>query len=85
MRSLLKFVLPLSLVLGLSAVASAHDTDDTLAPDTQFDFIDGSDVLGETEGPAGARIFHRLPSRRVTLVRPRTHFVPELMKSIERI
>lgn len=84
MRSLSKILLPFTLVLGLSAVASAQD-DDEIRPDTFFEFTDGSDVTGEIDSPMGDLLSSRIRSRRVSLVRPRDHFVHELLKSIERI
>ncbi len=33
----------------------------------------------------GMRIIKRTPAKRVQLIRPRVHFVPELLKSVEHI
>ncbi len=36
-------------------------------------------------GPAGALITVRPPTAQATLIRPRTSFVPEMLKSVEKI
>ena len=84
MRTVLKILLPMTFVLGLAAVAAAQDSEREIRPDTEFTF-DDDEVIGETDNPMGSLLQWRPRPQRVTLVRPRTHFVPEMLRSIERI
>jgi hypothetical protein len=47
--------------------------------------FDDEQLLGGVGGPRGANITLRQSVVRRTLIRPRTNFVPELMKSVEKI
>ncbi|MCB9593189.1 MAG: hypothetical protein H6719_10690 [Sandaracinaceae bacterium] len=69
------------LTLSLSTAAMAQDRED---PETTYDFED-DDVQGEYRSPLGESIVVRQGAGRVSLVRPRLHFMPELMKSVETI
>lgn len=67
-------------LLALAAPAAAQD----MAPDTTFDFRDEL-VTGDLVRPEGDRIEGRLRGVRVSLIRPRPHYVPELLKSVETL
>ncbi|MBX3273597.1 MAG: hypothetical protein KF729_25260 [Sandaracinaceae bacterium] len=71
----------LACALSLTTAAAAQGA---TAPDVSYEFEDDN-VEGGYRSPLGDII--RVPPRgsRVSLVRPRVHFVPELVKSIETI
>jgi hypothetical protein len=77
----------LALALLLSA-ASAHAQSGVRSDWTREGgahvFLD-EDVLGSTAGPLGGQLRVRPPARRVTLIRPRTSWVPEMLKSVEQM
>lgn len=79
MRKTLNALGALLLTLSLSGAAMAQD-----APETTYDFED-DDVEGEYRSPLGTQILVMPGRNRTSLVRPRVHFVPELMKSVETI
>lgn len=60
--------------------AKASDTDTGYAYDFKDDIMNGSGI-----GANAARIKVRPRHVRRTLIRPRLHFVPELLKSVELI
>jgi hypothetical protein len=87
MRTLTRIGLAFSLVFALSATAFAQDPRPgaaDLAPDVSYDFDDDF-VEGGVDSPMGDLLVGRLRGHRTTLIRPRVHFVPELMKSVERL
>lgn len=67
-----------------TAQSSRRPTQRRPTPEQEFTFED-DEVEGGRVGPEGSPI--HVPSRRShrTLVRPRTHFVPELLVSVERL
>jgi hypothetical protein len=68
-----------------SAVALAQDRPaPSPAPDVTYDFGDHS-VDGGRYTPDGELVFGRGGRGHATLVRPRVHFVPELLRSVERL
>ena len=75
----------LSLFLSAFALSASAQDNDRTVPDEQYDFVDGSDVGGSYRSPLGERIASQLRSHNNSLVRPRLHFVPELLKSVERL
>ena len=70
----------LTFTLALSSAAAAQDT----APDTNYTFEDHV-VDGGYDSPEGTVVPGRTRHQRASLVRPRLHFVPELLKTIENI
>ena len=85
MRIILTTLAALSLALAFGGVASAPSRPaPSTPPDAEFTFEDDL-VEGGSIGPEGSRIEARDRHRRRSLVRPRVHFVPELVHSIERI
>ncbi len=50
-----------------------------------YDFRDADSLTAGSRGPTGGTITVRNRTMRRTLIRPRTHFVPELLKSVEQI
>ena len=56
------------------------------ANDTGYAYEFGDDALnGLNNGPTGATIRIRQRTVRRTLIRPRLHFIPEMLKSVENI
>lgn len=88
MRTIVTTLSALTLMLALAATAGAQDRPGRqadIAPDTSFDFEDDL-VEGGTLGPMGTRVDgngRRFVHR--SLVRPRVHFVPEMLKSVENL
>lgn len=78
----MKTIPTLLLTLALAAPAFAQDGAGGQTP-TEMTFDDADQVEGGRTGPYGEmfQVRTRLPGR--SLVRPRTQFVPELMKSVE--
>jgi hypothetical protein len=72
----------IAVLLG-STAAMAQDCEDG-SECYGYKFDDDS-LLGGVGGPAGAHIKIRQSVVRRTLIRPRTNFVPELMKSVEKL
>ena len=73
-----------SLVLALPAAAQGRG-DASGRVDTEFTFDDGDDVEGRRVGAEGVIVPGRHRLRRRSLVRPRTHFVPEMLKTVETL
>lgn len=73
----------LSTVVLLSALASPAFAEDL--PRTEVTFDDPDDVRGEAPQPVEHWDWIRLRHGRESLIRPRFHFRPELLKSIEDI
>lgn len=74
----------LALAVGLPFAAAAEDRLDGQAPDVSYQFDDHA-VDGGRYTPDGDSVTIRLRGSRSTLVRPRVHFVPELVRSVERL
>lgn len=74
----------LALALTLAAPASAQDHARPADAETTYDF-DDDHVDGDYRRPLGERLNVRSRQGRQSLVRPRSHFVPELLVSVERI
>jgi hypothetical protein len=49
-----------------------------------YDFEDDA-LLGVNAAPFGGELRHRSPTLRVLLIRPRVHFVPELLEAVETL
>jgi len=79
-------VMALFLTIPLAATAAAQDRPAPVeqAPDLNYDFED-HDVDGGRYVPEGSRVFVGGTHVHRSLVRPRVHFVPELLKSVERL
>ena len=78
----LRTLAALTFTLALAGPVAAQDRD--LEPDVSYDFEDHA-VEGGYRSPLGESIVVRRGMGRVSLVRPRVHFVPELLKSVERL
>jgi hypothetical protein len=74
----------LALALALAAPASAQDHARPAAAETTFTFDDDR-VDGEYRRALGEVLHVRTRHGRESLVRPRPHFIPELLVSVERI
>jgi hypothetical protein len=78
-------VIALFLSVPLAATAAAQDRPAPAAtPDASYTF-DDHDVDGGRYEHGGSLITWRPQGDRRSLVRPRVHFVPELLKSVERL
>ena len=73
----------LTFTLALAAPAAAQNHRE-IDPEVSYEFED-HDVEGGYRSPLGESILVRQGMGRVSLVRPRLHFVPELLKSVERL
>lgn len=80
------FKLPLAGALALSMFALAAPSHAQRKADDGYiyEFTD-DDLIGDTLGTTGAQIKVRPPAARVTLIRPRASFVPEMLKSVEHM
>lgn len=87
MRTIVTTLSALTLMLALAATAGAQDRPGRqadIAPDTSFDFEDDL-VEGGRYTQEGIRVDSRGRAMRTTLVRPRVHFIPEMLKSVENL
>jgi hypothetical protein len=72
-------------VTALAQDPPANARRDSVDPVTTYEFVEGSDVSGGRYNPEGVGISVRRRSRRFSLVQPRPHYVPELLKSVENM
>ncbi|AKF08684.1 hypothetical protein [Sandaracinus amylolyticus] len=79
----LTIALSAALIAALAAPAAAQDT--RSGEVTTYDFIDGDLVQGGRYEDELDRIFSVRGRARRTLIHPRTHFVPEMLKSVEHL
>ncbi|HEY8430967.1 MAG TPA: hypothetical protein VIL20_21460 [Sandaracinaceae bacterium] len=85
MRTITTALGALTFALGLAAPAGAQDRPSReLAPDVNYVF-DDHEVGGGRYLPDGTVIHPRLRGPRTSLVRPRVHFVPEMLTSVENL
>ncbi len=70
----------LMLALAFAAPAAAQNDN---ADVTEHTFDDASEVEGGRSTPWGERLNARMRLPRRSLIRPRTNFAPELLKSVE--
>jgi hypothetical protein len=79
-------VIALFLTVPLAATAAAQDrpAPSAQAPDISYEFEDHG-VDGGRYVPEGTRVLAGGTTVHRSLVRPRVHFVPELLKSVERL
>jgi hypothetical protein len=72
-------------IVTLAGVASAQDIKESSSDDGYgYEFEDDPLAAGGF-GPNDSRIRVRRGAQRATLIRPRTHFIPELLKSVENL
>jgi hypothetical protein len=70
---------------ALCSVASNASADPPKkGQDYEYKFTDDK-LLADTMGATGAKITVRKPPARDRLLRPRLHFVPEMLKSVENM
>lgn len=85
MRRITITLAALTFTLAFTLTASAQNRRGApVEPDVAYEF-DDHDVEGGYRSPLGESLTVRRRAGRVSLVRPRVHFVPELLKSVERI
>jgi hypothetical protein len=71
--------------LLLSAVSSAQEIQETKSEDGYGYSFDDDPLNAGGFGPNDATIRVRAKAARTTLIRPRTSFVPEMLKSVENL
>jgi hypothetical protein len=81
------------LVVGALAAASAFSGEaraqqqatyvEQKTPDGQFVGFDDDPMTAITSNPVGMQLWGVHPPKRFELMHPRTHFVPELLKTVE--
>lgn len=74
---------PLALVLVTGAPPALAQTQHS--QDSVFYRFSDDDLLGDTLGTTPARLSVRPGAARVTLIRARASFVPEMLKSVEQM
>lgn len=79
-----KLFVAVTLTLALAATAAAQDRP-AAGQLTDYTFTDADEVTGGRAEASGIRAEVRTRSTRRSLIRPRTHFVPEMLKSVERL
>jgi hypothetical protein len=79
-------VVPFVLALALASSTAAAEKPKAPAHADAYTYAFTDDaLLASATGVMGVPIIVRLPPVRVTLIRPRTNFVPELLKSVENL
>ena len=74
------------LVFSLAATASAQDVKESAGGDDGYGYEFSDDPLNAGGfGPNDARIRVRRGAQRATLIKPRTQFINELLKSVENL
>ena len=80
--------LAITLALGITLAAGAAQAQGVRSDYSQeggTHVFDDEDLLGAGIGPLGALLRVRPPPGRVMLLRPRTSWVPEMLKSVENM
>jgi len=72
-------------VLTVTAAASAEVKSRRHVDGESIYAFEDDDLLASGLGPMGSKIVVRPRAARQQLLRPRTHFVPEMLKSVEQI
>jgi hypothetical protein len=70
-------------VLGFLVCASAGERTALAEPRDSFYEFSDDDMLGDTISSLTAIVKVRPPAAKVSLIRPRASFVPEMLKSVE--
>lgn len=81
MKKITRTLCALALFGALAAPAAAQDRPEA---ETIYDFND-HDVEGGWRSPMGVRLVVREGLGRTSLIQPRGHYVPELLKSVESL
>lgn len=71
--------------LTLATTASAQGRGDRSSEVEVMDFLDGDQVTGDLVGPWEEIMTTRRRALRESLIRPRTHFQQEMLKSVENL
>ena len=79
---LFKFSLAGALAFSVFALPSASQAQSKADESLIYEF-DDDDLMGDALGTTSALIRIRPEASRVTLIRPRASFVPEMLKSVE--
>lgn len=78
----MKRIKVLLVVAALAIPAASASAQEEEGGATTYDFDDDL-VSGDLVRPDGEQLVVRRRGRRGTLIRPREHFVPEMLKSVE--
>ncbi len=74
---------------AFTAPAFAQDAsrthEDAAVRRTEVTFTDADQIRGSRNSPWGDRLHARARSRRESLIRPRTGFLPELLSTVEKL
>ena len=84
MRAITLTLATLALTLGVAAAAGAQDRPARAEAETTYDFEDHA-VDGDYRRPLGEALNVRRGRGHTSLIRPRAHYVPELVTSIDAI
>ena len=79
-RTLLALALAFSTLTPTLALAQDHG--DTVRTEV---FDDADLVSGTIEAPVGERLITRRHGPRHSLINPRTHYIPEMLRSVETL
>lgn len=87
MRPLLHaaFIVCASLALSTQARAQGNGYVEHKTSDGQGVVFDDDPMSGITGNPVGAQLWGFHPPKRCDLMRPRVNFVPELLKTVEKM
>lgn len=86
LKTLASSVVITGVVLSLTTAASAQGVTETAASDDGYGYEFEDDPLSAGGfGPNDSRIRVRRGAQRSTLIKPRTQFISELLKSVENL
>ena len=85
MKKTLTLLVLVASLFPVAALAQDQRRPAQVDPVTSYTFDDGSAVEGGRYNPSESLINGRTRRRRDTLVHPRTHYVNEMLKSVENI
>lgn len=85
MKKLAISLLAFGLVMTAAVSASAQDIKESQGDDGYGYEFDDDPLAAGGFGPNDSRIRVRRGAERATLIRPRTHFIPELLKSVQNL
>ena len=85
MKKLAIALVTIAAIVSIAGFASAQDVKESGGDGGYgYEFEDDPLAAGGF-GPNDSRIRVRRGAQRATLIRPRTHFIPELLKSVENL
>ena len=85
MKKTLTLLVLVASLFPVTALAQDRGRPAEVDPVTSYTFTDGSAVEGGRYNPSEDLVRGQTRRRRDTLVRPRTHYVNEMLKSVENL